>query len=198
MSCKLIVVEGPDKVGKATQSTMLAHSLRRYGDRVALVEVPFNDHLTHPLIYAMLANGSAKRSPNVFQLVQFLNKFIFQWTYLLWLRLAYDYVVLDRWRLSAVIYGDASGTNKTFNRILYHLLKPADLTIVLHGMSFKRKSADDVYEKDTAFQALVKVGYDNWVRTHPDDHKLVLNFYGRDMVHDSILNLVDGYFPGGA
>lgn len=190
MLANIIAIEGPDKHGKATQSKMLAHSLRRYGDRVALVEVPFNDRVTHRLIYWMLTNGFAKRYPNVFQFVQFLNKLLFQWTYLLWLRLSYDFVILDRWRLSAVVYGDATGVNKTFNRVLYHLLKPAHLTVVLHGISFKRKEADDVYEKDSSLQEAVKAGYREWALDHLNDHLLVLNTNGRDWIHDTIYTSV--------
>ncbi len=186
----MIVVEGPDKVGKQTQSRFLDHALRRYGDSSRLVEVPFNDGITYRLIYRMLKNGKAKRYPNLFQFVQFLNKFIFQWTVLLWLRLTCDFVVLDRWKLSAIVYGDATGVNPTFNRFLYSLLKNADKTVILHGSSFKRREADDVYEKDNALQLAVRKGYYKWAQAHPEDHDLINNQGSRDEVHSRILNAV--------
>jgi|SRR6478609_902978 len=187
---KLIVVEGPDKVGKQTQSRYLSHVLGRYGDRTALVEVPFNDRVTYRLIYRMLKNGQAKDYPNLFQFVQFLNKFIFQWTVLLWLRLTCDFVVLDRWKLSAIVYGDATGVNPTFNRFLYSMLKNADDTVILHGSSFKRQEVDDVYEKDNSLQATVRRGYYEWAQEHPEDHHLINNQGSRDEVHARILNAV--------
>lgn len=191
MFAKLVAIEGPDKVGKQTQSQMLAHVLRRYGDKVALVEVPFNDRLTYPLIYWMLKHGQAKRYPNLFQFVQFLNKFIFSWTYLLWLRLTCAYVVLDRWSLSAIVYGDATGVNPTFNRLLYWLLTKPDLTVVLHGLSFRRQEADDVYEKDTDLQKAVRRGYYDWAQEHPFDHELIDNQGSKDEVHERIMDAVE-------
>ncbi len=189
--CKIIALEGCDKVGKATQSNMLAHSLRRYGDKVALVEIPFRDEFTRPLIYWMLRNGKAKTYPNLFQFVQFLNKLMFQWTVLLWLRLTCAYVVLDRWSLSAIVYGDATGVNPTLNRLLYWLLESPDVTVVLHGTSFKRKSVDDVYEKDSALQLAVRRGYYDWVQEHPSDHELIDNQGTVDEVHERILDAVE-------
>lgn len=191
MFAKLVAIEGPDKVGKATQSRMLAHVLRRYGARVALVEVPFNDRVTHRLIYWMLQNGLVKRFPNLFQFIQFINKFVFQLTYLLWLRLTCACVVLDRWSLSAIVYGDATGVNRTLNRVLYWLLVRPDITVVLHGSSFKRKSIDDAYEKDSDLQVVVRRGYYDWVQSHPADHVLINNQGTKDEVHERILAAVE-------
>lgn len=190
MFAKLIAIEGPDKSGKFTQSHLLAHTLRRYGDRVKLVEVPFNDKATHRLIYWMLRNGTAKRFPNLFQFVQFANKFVFQWTYLLWLRLTCAFVVLDRWSLSAIVYGDATGVNRTVNRIMYRMLVRPTVTVVLHGSSFKRKTVDDVYEKDSDMQFAVRRGYYDWVQAHPSDHELIDNQGTQDEVHERILSAV--------
>ncbi len=190
MLAKLVIIEGPDKVGKQTQSNRLAHALRRYGDRVKLVEVPFNDKLTYRLIYWMLRSGKAKTHPNVFQFTQFLNKLIFQWTYLMWLRLTCDYVVLDRWRLSSIVYGDATGTNRTFNRLMYHALTAADVTVILHGPSFKRRTVDDAYERDSALQRDVRLGYYSWAVDHPVDHELVDNQGTQDEVHERIMDVV--------
>lgn len=190
MLAKLVAIEGPDKVGKQTQTKMLAHALRRYGDRVAQVEVPFNDKATHRLIYWMLRTGRAKTYPNAFQFVQFLNKLVFQWTVLLFLRLTNDYVVLDRWSLSAIVYGDATGVNSTFNRVLYHLLARPAATLILHGSPFKRNTVDDVYEKDSDLQVAVRKGYYGWAMEHPEDHDLINNQGTKDEVHDRITSAV--------
>lgn len=191
MFAKLVAIEGPDKAGKFTQSELLTKRLQRSGYNVTLVEIPFNDHLTHKVIYAMLRNGSAKRFPNLFQFIQFLNKFIFQLTYLLWLRLFYDYVILDRWSLSAIVYGDATGVNKWFNRVLYSLLLRPNVTLILHGPSFKRNSVDDVYEKDSELQLAVRKGNYDWAQEHPVDHELIDNTGTRDDVHGRIMAVVE-------
>ena len=183
---KIVAICGPDKVGKATQSRLLAHTLRRYGDRVALVEVPFNDRITYSTIQWMLALGHAKRYPNLFQFIQFINKLIFQLTYLVWLRLAYDFIILDRWRLSAIVYGDATGTNRTVNRALYALLRRPDLVFVIDAPPHKRLRADDSYETDQELQARVRTSYRRWAEEHPGDHVLVDGSGKIDLISDRI------------
>jgi thymidylate kinase len=172
---QLIAIEGPDRVGKATQSKMLVEKLKKFCFTAVRKEVPFNDFITHRVIYWMLHNGYAKRFPNAFQFVQFVNKFLFQFTVLLYLRLTYDYVILDRWSLSAVVYGDATGVNPAFNRFLYSLLVRPDLTLVLEGSRFNRNDKADTYETDTTLQAMVKSGYRAWAESHPVDHRIINN-----------------------
>ncbi len=181
MFAKLVAIEGPDKHGKATQSKLLVKSFIDNRNKATLVEVPFKG-LTHKVIYWMLANSLAKRFPNVFQFVQFLNKLMFQIFVLPILMLFNDYVVLDRWSLSAIVYGDATGVNKTFNRILYHLLLKPDMTLVMYGRSFKRAGKSDTYEKDTSLQEAVKKGYFMWALEHHKDHEIISN-------HDTIENV---------
>ncbi len=188
MLANVIAVCGADKCGKATQSQMLAQSLRKYNDRVALVEVPVNDHLTHRIIYRMLRNGRAKTHPNLFQFVQFINKFVFQWTYMLWLWLTHDWIILDRWRLSAIVYGDAGGASRWFNRLLYWFLWEPTVTVVLSGPSFERSSTiDDVYEKDVGLQTSVREGYYEWAMERPEDHMIVDNRGTKERVHERLL-----------
>lgn len=193
MFAKLVVIEGQDKAGKSTQAPLLAHALRRYGDHVAHVRVPFNDGCTHRLIYRMLHDGSARAHPNLFQIVQFVNKMVFQWTKLLWLWLTCDWIVLDRWRLSTVVYGDATGANMLLTRVMYHMLVTPRLTIVLHGPTLSRDGDDD-YERDGTLQNYVRAGYFNWVVEHPIGHELVGNNGSIDDVHEQVM-LVTGVTP---
>jgi len=157
---KLIAICGADKCGKATQSTLLVETLRARGHTAVRVEVATKTRsITYRLIYWMLRNGLAKRHANVFQFVQFLNKFLFQLFDLPKLMAANDYVVFDRWALSALAYGPVTNVNATFNRFLYSLLKKPDITLILNGTSFKRNSVDDSYEKDTELQTTVNKMY---------------------------------------
>jgi len=192
MLAKVVAICGPDKSGKATQSKMLAHTLKRYGDRAVRVEVPFNDRVTHRVLYWMLRNGTAKSHPNLFQIIQFFNKLFFQWTVLLWLRLTCSWVVLDRWSLSAIVYGDATGVNKTLNTFLYHLLMKPDLTLILTGSSYDRKSVDDSYESDSDLQKNVRMGYMTWAARHLHKGRFdIIGSYGtRDEVHERVYKRV--------
>jgi thymidylate kinase len=164
---KLIAVVGPDKVGKFTQTHLLRNNIKSFGHNVTLVEMPFNDHMTYDLIYAMLKNGTAKTFPNLFQFVQFMNKFLFQKLELPQLLKENDFIIFDRWKQCAVVYGDAGGANPIFNRWLANFLIDADYTVVLEGKSFSRKEeTDDVYEKDNSLQSKVAKGYNAWSKLH--------------------------------
>jgi thymidylate kinase len=153
---KIICVEGPDQMGKQTQANLLFLDLRSS----VLREIPFNDHFTYALIYFMLENGFAKRFHNLFQFVQFCNKLLFQTFHLMPMMLMYDFIVLDRWYASSIVYGDATGVNKRFNHMLQKFLIKPDVTFILEGQRYKRPyEKNDSYESDKILQDSVKLGY---------------------------------------
>lgn len=186
---KIVVFEGPDKVGKETQSNLLDRTLRGTGYRTMRLEVPSRlCPRTYKLIYWMLKNGWAKRLPNVFQFVQFLNKWFFQRTVLPGLMKTLDVIIFDRWSLSAVIYGNATGVNKAFNMWLYNRLTKPDVTVVMCQRSFRRSSVvDDAYERDGELQVRVRDGYHEWAVLHAEDHVLINNEQPVQDVHQDVL-----------
>lgn len=190
-TCKVLVFEGPDKSGKETQSKLTVETLRREGARVTRVEVPCRSAgWTHGIIYWMLRNGWARHLPNLFQTVQFLNKLSFQLLDLPDLLHDHDVVVLDRWSLSSIVYGDATGVHRGFNRFLARLLRKPDRTVVFAERSYRRASTqDDSYEKDTELQARVREGYREWALTHAD-HFLVDNTRSVEQVHRDVIDAV--------
>ncbi len=193
MFAKLIAIDAPDKYGKNTQCKFLAHSLKLYGDKVKLFEIPFNDKMTFKVIYSMLRSGKAKTHPNLFQFVQFLNKFLFQVTFLLFAWLTCSYVVLDRWKLSTIVYGDATGANKLFTRFLCFFLVNPKKTILLIGRSYERNTISDTYENDASLQRKVtKLYSDYYCRNFMDDESLEIvgNTGTKDEVHKDIKDIV--------
>jgi len=157
-AAKIIAIEGPDRTGKATQAGLLRDYLLSQGHKVAHFEVPFNDGVTHRAIYAMLRNGLAKKYPKVFQTVQYLNKRVFQEMHLNHLREKMDYIILDRWSLSGLVYGEAEGVPRWYSDLLFNQLVKPDVTIVLANASHAVEGRD-VYEKDTVLQAKVRALY---------------------------------------
>jgi len=194
---KVIVVEGPDKHGKSTQAKMLHAALSKMVTRnypfdgrdndVVLVKIP-SAGATSKLIYWMLGNGLARKFPTLFQLVHFTNKLMFQTFTLPKLSRQHDFVIVDRWSLSAMAYGKAEGVSDRLNEMMFSALRQPDITFVLHGETFTRKTTtDDSYEKDSDMQSRVKGNYVTLAASLPN-HVLVDNSPGRDAVHETIMD----------
>ena len=158
---KMIVIEGPDRTGKFTQSRLLKQYLVNKGFVVAAVEVPLKSNFVYHIIYWMLGNGLAKTFPKLFQWLQYFNRQIFQWMKLPELEKKYDYIIMDRWSLSTVVYGVATGVPESFTNSLYERLKKPDSTVILLGPSHKHE-AEDVYESDSDLQRKVRELYSEW------------------------------------
>jgi len=169
---KVVCIEGPDRVGKNSQSKALCDYLRFDGKKAVLVEVPIRDGHTYKIIYWMLQNGLAKSLPRVFQWIQCLNRLVFQTFKLTQLEHDNDYIVFDRWSLSSVVYGQAEGISKQFCENLYRKLRKPDYTIVLLGKSHSHE-AEDAYERDDCLQARVRELYADWSVANPYKSRVV-------------------------
>jgi dTMP kinase len=169
---KFIVIEGPDRCGKATQTKLLSQSLRQQGFRVATLEVPLKSNSVYHLIYWMLGNGLAKKLPKAFQWLQYFNRQIFQWFLLPSLETKHDYIIMDRWSLSTVVYGEATGVSKKFTEVLYRRLRDPDFVFILSGTPHKH-IAEDVYEADAELQKNVRKIYSDWAEANPKKSILI-------------------------
>lgn len=163
---QLIVIEGPDRVGKETQTKMLEERLTTLGYKVARVEVPYNDGLTYRVIYWMLKNGLAKTQPGLFQAIQVLNRVVYQTFALPWLKDDCDFIIFDRWHLSAEVYGEASGVEPSLLTLLDKFISKVDLTFVLLGRAHSPEGRD-VYENDSKFQTEVRRLYNEYAGRDP-------------------------------
>jgi len=164
---KLIVIEGADRCGKATQARLLREYMASFGIMSTIVEVPIRSVITYRVVYWMLQNGLAKKFPKTFQVLQFLNRKIFQIFSLPRLESEYDVIIFDRWSLSTVVYGGASGVSEEFTTRLSKLLRQPDHTFILLGQSFPHE-AEDVYEADKALQEEVRLRYAAWAMNNSD------------------------------
>lgn len=169
---KIIVIEGPDRVGKATQSLMLKNRLEAAGYTVTIVEVPIKTNFAYHIVYWMLRNGLAKRLPKIFQWFQFFNRQVFQRRELPTLEAQYDYIIMDRWSLSTTIYGEAAGVPKDFTESLSRRLKKPFHTFILLGKSHRHK-VEDVYEADSDLQQRVRKLYGEWALRYPQENSTI-------------------------
>lgn len=183
---KIIVLEGADRCGKATQSRMLCNYLNDRGESAVLIEVPIWDRTTYSLIYWMLGNGLAKKLPKLFQWLQCLNRWIFQTFTLVQVEHRYDYVIFDRWSLSTSVYGRATGLSESYVDGLYEVLRRPDFTILLIGKSH-RHVAEDVYERDHDLQAAVRFVYRDWASRHGSEAHVVDSELPKEDVHEEII-----------
>ena len=185
---KIVVFEGADRCGKATQSAMLTEFLNSIGYKATRIEVPIKGSFTYKLIYWMLQNGLAKKFPKIFQRLQYLNRWIFQKTTLAYLEDSYDYIVFDRWTLSTVAYGIAEGLSKEFCEKLYNNLRTPDFTVLLLGKSF-RHEAEDVYESDNELQRKVRLNYADWASKNSSQTYVVLDSTSsKEKISSNIVN----------
>lgn len=156
-----ICIEGPDNVGKSTQVELLAEKLKMLRQStgptipsVLVQEVP-TEGLTRRILYWMLRNGLARRLPTTFQMLQFVNRLLWQVFKLPTLKERYDYIILGRWSLSSTVYGLAEGVNPYLLRFMsWALLKPHK-TFIISGERYVRESLDS-YESDTELQNMVR------------------------------------------
>lgn len=169
---KIIAIEGPDRVGKFTQTKLLQKYITRIGLSAVVVEVPIRSAITYRVIYWMLQNGLAKKFPKIFQWFQFINRKIFQMYTLPVLEEHYDFIIMDRWSLSTIVYGIAEGVPKAYTIGLAKKLREPDFTIILFGEAHEHV-AEDSYEADVSLQARVRLEYAKWALENPKTTKLI-------------------------
>jgi thymidylate kinase len=114
----------------------------------------------------MLRNGLAKKFPKLFQVMQFLNRKFFQLFKLPHIEDQYDLIIFDRWSLSTVVYGMASGVPQDFTFKLSTYLRQPAHTFILLGKAFPHE-VEDVYEADVDLQAEVRAHYTLWAASNP-------------------------------
>lgn len=170
-NCRIIVIEGPDKVGKQTQTNLLVENLRGLGVRVATAEIPYNDGPIYNRIYEWLRNGVALKYPEAFQTYQVANRLVWQGDVLPKLAQNNDVIIMDRWNISAVVYGRSSGlSEEQVQDIIVNagLIKP-DMVFVFDGDPFVTPDReDDSYERNMELRRKVREGYQRWAEENPD------------------------------
>lgn len=156
---KIIALEGPDKVGKQTQTALLVKALRAFGLSVESVEIPFADGDTYTKIYEMLADGSALQYPQVFQTFQAANRMAWQ-KYTLPALAHHDVLIMDRWNASSWVYGRAAGLSDECLSCILSRVMDIDATFVLDGEAMSAPS--DSYEANKPFMLRVRTEYQRW------------------------------------
>ncbi len=156
----LIVLEGIDKSGKATQAEILAERLRRMGRRVE--EIAFPDYQTAVgRVIGRYLHGDVDLCPELRQLLYAANRWERCGELRRWLREG-KIVVADRYVPSGLVYGLANGLELEWMTALERGLPPSDLVIVVDvsvATAFTRDETRDVYEANREFLERVRRAY---------------------------------------
>lgn len=204
----MVVIEGPDRLGKETQSKLLERALFPSKPptgkwwSVKRVEVPFNDRVhpyfargaTYDEIYEMLRDGTARDFPVAFQALHAANRLHFQHNVLPnWPH--DDVFIFDRWNLSTRVYGTCDGVPpEVTNRLLKNIMEP-DITFVFDGDPFPKEGLDS-YERDNEFQRRVRTLYRELSDADPTCVRIDAN-RDQDVIHAEILEHVRPLLPPG-
>jgi len=189
------VIEGTDKVGKATQSNMLMNSLKQSGRNCLILSFP--DYTT-PIGSEIRAFLNHKREyPNELKhMLLSANR----WEKKKDIELARDngtILIMNRYYQSNLVYGLSNGLDLTWLLTLDQGMPREDLVIILRAKPLiiqdRGVEADDVFEQD---QELLD-------RVHKNYHKLAIQFNwkeidgerSREQVHKDILKLVNEVVP---
>ena len=189
-------IEGPDKVGKATQSNLLINALIDLSAlRANMIEIPSKHHACYAKIYDMLKrrpDGSAPAvdHPAIFQTFQVANRFHVQEDIERMAEGGHVVIIFDRWVGSSWAYGSASEVSpKEIEAINHGLLEP-DITFVLEGRGFDRpETDDDAYEDDESFQGRVRHAYQKWAESKTHVTRINAD-RPKEIVHDEISSTV--------
>jgi thymidylate kinase len=189
--CLLVAIEGADMVGKATQSHMLEEALLNAGIKATAEEIPYDEGVTHGIIYEMLRDGVARSSPDAFQVAQCLNRIFFWRNYLPTLAAHHEVLLLDRWTLSTRVYGEAGGASADVTEGLLRHVKDADLNLVIDAPAWP-KTGRDVLERDDPFQQRVRYLYHQACVRDPATNVKIDGARPVDDVHRDLLKRVLG------
>lgn len=192
----IIEFEGPDKVGKQTQSKMFAKYLNDNDNyHVGLFEVPDKSFQTGMQIYSWLKNKMASKYPEAFQMLQTANRLSLQEELSDFTQLYgnLNIVIFDRWIGSTYAYGRASGLTKEFiDDITSPIWKP-DATFILFGDPHVDPDENDEYETNKEFQKRVREGYLEWVRGAPQNKYLIDANRTKEIVFEDIVEKFKEY-----
>ncbi len=150
----LIEIEGLDASGKGTQVALLADAISAARLKFPTYETPVGQ-----AIKAVLIDGAP--DPLVLQALCLMNRF--EWAHDIAKDLTSRSVVLDRYILSAIVYGAGDGLDRDWLWKLHELLPQPDLHILIDipvEESFKRRpERQDAYEANVCRMTQVREEY---------------------------------------
>lgn len=163
---KIIAIEGLDKSGKKSQSDLLLKYLDDLGCKVMKSEFHRYDTPTGELVMKWLRN-EWDVSQETIELIMTADKQAQQEWFLELEKDGYDYLILDRYTTSQLVYSYCNGVNPMWSASLQANMRQPDIEILIDipaevSMSRKGKHGDnDRYESDVHLLDSVRQRYLN-------------------------------------
>lgn len=157
---RVIAFEGIDAAGKATQTELLARSLRNAGYAVATVTFPRYDQPIGELIKKYLV-GEITLLPNAAHMLFEADRQDYT-ACLEQFEEVFDFIIIDRYILSNLAFGAAKGLDIVWLKRLSTGVRKPDATFLLDVpplASFKRRDGRDIHEKDSALLEKARTAY---------------------------------------
>lgn len=148
----IVAIEGIDRVGKSTSAKNLTKKL---SDSV-VQKIPYKDGITYERIYKMLENGEALKLSYFFQFLMSMNRLLWQRQQLPILSTYNKWIILDRWHLSARVYGEITGVSENDMKIISEGIIEPDFYFLFDGEPFEMSKEKDSYENDLELQKRVR------------------------------------------
>lgn len=161
---KIIAFEGLDKAGKATLSRHLADYLEMKGYTVGHMDFHRYSTPTGQLIRKFLY-GEYKVPQEAIELIMAADKIAANPDFKMLEEEGYDFLILDRYKLSQYVYSQANGINEELATLLWNLVPDPDETIYIDispetSMARQGKHGDnDKYESNYELLARVRAEY---------------------------------------
>ncbi|WP_067923712.1 dTMP kinase [Alicyclobacillus shizuokensis] len=196
----LIALEGLDKSGKATQVQLLQDRLEKGGKKVTTMDFHRYDTPTGQLIMKWLRR-EWEVSQETIELIMTADKQAQQENFQRLEQEGYDFLVLDRYTLSQIVYSQAAGIEWLWTLALQSHLRQPDLDIYIDitpEESMRRKGKwgeNDRYESDLAFLKRVRENYLSYVdKIHSTSVAIVDGMASIKQVHEAIWSYVSNEF----
>lgn len=201
MVMRIIAIEGLDKSGKHSVTVGLADRLRADGYKVAVSEFHRYDTPTGALIRQWLY-GQYKVNQHTIELIMAADKYAQKEYFENLEEEGYDFLILDRYIGSHIVYANANGMDgQWIDNLLAYLPDPyCEIFIdVSPETSMKRKGKhgdNDRYESDKQLLAKAREGFINLRQNQEGDNTLYATVSGEGTIEESIhdtYEAVSGY-----
>lgn len=164
---KMIAIDGPDLAGKSTLVKSVKRELTDRGYSVKVIHFPRAKHPIGKAIYQILASD-IEVDPYSLQSLYSAEMNDFCKTQLEDLKMKYDYILLDRYYYSTIVYSDVLGLDIEKIMILSKdIVRPdlfinitSDIAITIQRL-LKRTEEGDRFEKNYDFMSKIIKSYEN-------------------------------------